>query len=109
MRLLTGIEIHPGAKLGNGGFIDHGMGTVIGETTEIGDNFILYHNVTLGGTGKHRNKRHPTIGDNVVIGTGTILSFDQLPLVIMSKLELVPTLLCTMFCPIQQLLVFLQK
>lgn len=73
MRLLTGIEIHPWAKLGNGWFIDHGMGTVIGETTEIGDNFILYHNVTLWWTGKHRNKRHPTIGDNVVIGTGAIL------------------------------------
>lgn len=73
MRILTGIEIHPGAKIGKGFFIDHGMGTVIGETAEIGKNCVMYHNVTLGGTGKHEGKRHPTIGDNVVVGTGAIL------------------------------------
>ena len=72
-RFLTGIEIHPGAKIGKGFFIDHGMGVVIGETAEIGENCVLFHNVTLGGTGKHRGKRHPTIGDNVMIGTGAIL------------------------------------
>lgn len=69
-RFFTGIEIHPGAKIGKGLFIDHGMGVVIGETAEVGDNVILYHGVTLGGTGKHKGKRHPTIGNNVVIGTG---------------------------------------
>ena len=73
MRFLTGIEIHPGAKIGRGFFIDHGMGVVIGETAEIGDNCMIYHNVTLGGTGKHQGKRHPTLGDNVMIGTGSIL------------------------------------
>lgn len=69
-RLLTGIEIHPGAKIGEGLFIDHGMGVVIGETTEIGNNVTLYQGVTLGGTGKEKGKRHPTIGNNVVISTG---------------------------------------
>ncbi|WP_163192040.1 serine O-acetyltransferase EpsC [Clostridium thermarum] len=69
-RFLTGIEIHPGAKIGKGLFIDHGMGVVIGETTEIGDNVIIYHGVTLGGTGKDKGKRHPTVGDNVIIGAG---------------------------------------
>lgn len=69
-RLLTGIEIHPGAKIGKGFFIDHGMGVVIGETTEIGDNVTLFQGVTLGGTGKERGKRHPTVGNNVVIGAG---------------------------------------
>ncbi|NLZ38548.1 MAG: serine O-acetyltransferase [Firmicutes bacterium] len=69
-RFLTGIEIHPGAKIGEGFFIDHGMGVVIGETTEIGDNVTIYQGVTLGGTGKEKGKRHPTIGNNVVIGTG---------------------------------------
>lgn len=69
-RALTGIEIHPGARIGRRFFIDHGMGVVIGETTEIGDDVLLYQNVTLGGTGKERGKRHPTIGNNVVIGTG---------------------------------------
>ncbi|MEN2983868.1 MAG: serine O-acetyltransferase [Dictyoglomaceae bacterium] len=69
-RLLTGIEIHPGAKIGKGFFIDHGMGVVIGETTEIGDNVLLYQGVTLGGTGREKGKRHPTIGNNVVIGAG---------------------------------------
>lgn len=70
MRFLTGIEIHPGAKVGPGFFIDHGMGVVIGETSEIGKNVTLYQNVTLGGTGTERGKRHPTIGDNVVVGAG---------------------------------------
>lgn len=69
-RFFTGIEIHPGAKIGKGLFIDHGMGVVIGETAEIGDNVTIYHGVTLGGTGKDKGKRHPTIGSNVVIGTG---------------------------------------
>ncbi len=72
-RFFTGIEIHPGAKIGKGFFIDHGMGVVIGETAEIGDDCVLFHNVTLGGTGKHKGKRHPTIGHNVMIGTGAIL------------------------------------
>lgn len=69
-RKLTGIEIHPGAEIGEGLFIDHGMGVVIGETTQIGDNVTLYQGVTLGGTGKDTGKRHPTIGNNVVIGAG---------------------------------------
>ena len=69
-RFFTGIEIHPGAKIGPGFFIDHGMGTVIGETTEIGRNVTLYQGVTLGGTGKEKGKRHPTIGDNVVVAVG---------------------------------------
>lgn len=69
-RWLTGIEIHPGAKIGKGVFIDHGMGVVIGETTEIGDNVTLYQGVTLGGTGKEKGKRHPTVGNNVVIAAG---------------------------------------
>ena len=69
-RFLTGIEIHPGAKIGRGLFIDHGMGVVIGETTEIGDNCTLYQGVTLGGTGKDTGKRHPTLGDNVMVGSG---------------------------------------
>jgi serine O-acetyltransferase len=69
-RTLTGIEIHPGATIGRRCFIDHGMGTVIGETTEIGDDVLLYQGVTLGGTGKDTGKRHPTIGNGVVIGTG---------------------------------------
>lgn len=66
----TGIEIHPGAKIGKGLFIDHGMGVVIGETAEIGDYCTIYHGVTLGGTGKDKGKRHPTIGNNVLIGAG---------------------------------------
>jgi serine O-acetyltransferase len=69
-RFLTGIEIHPGAKIGKGLFIDHGMGVVIGETTEIGDNCTLYQGVTLGGTGKDSGKRHPTLGNNVLVGAG---------------------------------------
>lgn len=69
-RFLTGIEIHPGAKIGRRFFIDHGMGVVIGETTEIGDNVTIYQGVTLGGTGKEKGKRHPTIKNNVVIGSG---------------------------------------
>jgi serine O-acetyltransferase len=69
-RLLTGIEIHPGATLGKRVFIDHGMGTVIGETAEVGDDCLLYHGVTLGGTGKERGKRHPTLREGVVVGAG---------------------------------------
>ena len=69
-RGFTGIEIHPGAAIGAGLFIDHGMGVVIGETAEIGDNVTLYQGVTLGGTGKEKGKRHPTIGNNVVVGSG---------------------------------------
>ncbi|MDR5587335.1 MULTISPECIES: serine O-acetyltransferase EpsC [Clostridium] len=69
-RFLTGIEIHPGATIGKGLFIDHGMGVVIGETAEIGNDVILYHGVTLGGTGKDKGKRHPTVGNNVLIGAG---------------------------------------
>ena len=69
-RFFTGIEIHPGATIGKGLFIDHGMGVVIGETAEIGDDVMLYRGVTLGGTGKDKGKRHPTVGDNVVIGSG---------------------------------------
>lgn len=69
-RFFTGIEIHPGAKIGKGLFIDHGMGVVIGETAEIGDNVTIYHGVTLGGTGKDNGKRHPTVGNNVIIGCG---------------------------------------
>ena len=66
----TGIEIHPGAKIGKGLFIDHGTGVVIGETTEIGENCTIYQGVTLGGTGKDQGKRHPTLGDNVMVGAG---------------------------------------
>jgi len=69
-RAFTGIEIHPGARIGRRFFIDHGMGVVIGETAEIGDDVLLYQGVTLGGTGNERGKRHPTIGNNVIIGTG---------------------------------------
>ena len=69
-RFLTGIEIHPGAKIGRRVFIDHGHGTVIGETAEIGDDVTIYQGVTLGGTGKEKGKRHPTIGNNVVISAG---------------------------------------
>jgi serine O-acetyltransferase len=69
-RSLTGIEIHPGATIGRRCFIDHGMGVVVGETAEIGDDVLMYQGVTLGGTGKEKGKRHPTIGNNVVIGTG---------------------------------------
>ena len=69
-RFLTGIEIHPAAKLGPGLFIDHGMGVVVGETAEVGENVTLLHGVTLGGTSLKREKRHPTLGDNVVVGAG---------------------------------------
>jgi serine O-acetyltransferase len=69
-RLFTGIEIHPGAKIGKGLFIDHGMGVVIGETSVIGNNVTIYHGVTLGGVGHSSGKRHPTIGNNVLIGSG---------------------------------------
>ena len=70
-RFLTGIEIHPGAKIGRRLFIDHGMGVVIGETAKIGDDCTIYHGVTLGGTGKDFFKRHPTLGNNVLVGAGT--------------------------------------
>lgn len=76
VRFLTGIEIHPGAKIGKGLFIDHGQGTVIGETAIIGHNCIIYHQVTLGGTSLERKKRHPTIGSNVMIGAGSIILGD---------------------------------
>lgn len=69
-RFLTGIDIHPGAKLGDGLFIDHGQGVVIGETAEVGKNVTLYQGVTLGGTGKETGKRHPTLGDNIVVASG---------------------------------------
>ncbi|MBF6593353.1 MAG: serine O-acetyltransferase [Thermaceae bacterium] len=69
-RMLTGIEIHPGAKIGRRVVIDHGMGIVVGETAEIGDDVLMFHGVTLGGTGFGRGKRHPTIGSNVVLGAG---------------------------------------
>lgn len=69
-RFMTGIEIHPGATIGRGFFIDHGMGVVIGETAEIGENCTLYHGVTLGGTSWAKEKRHPTLGNNVIIGSG---------------------------------------
>jgi len=72
-RFLTGIEIHPGAKIGEGFFIDHGMGVVIGETSEIGDNVAIYQGVTLGGTSMRREKRHPTLGNNIVVGAGSQL------------------------------------
>lgn len=69
-RFFTGIEIHPGAKIGKGLLIDHGSGVVIGETAEIGDNCLIYQGCTLGGTGKENGKRHPTLGDNVMVGSG---------------------------------------
>lgn len=72
-RNLTGIEIHPGATIGKRLFIDHGMGIVIGETAEVGDNVVLFHQVTLGGTGKDKGKRHPTVGNGVMIGAGSKL------------------------------------
>jgi len=75
-RFLTGIEIHPGARIGEGVFIDHGMGVVIGETAEIGDNVTIYQGVTLGGTSLQRIKRHPTVGNNVVVGVGAKLIGD---------------------------------
>jgi serine O-acetyltransferase len=70
-RFITGIEIHPGARIGNRLLIDHGMGVVIGETAIVGDDCTIYHQVTLGGTGKERKKRHPTIGNNVIVGSGS--------------------------------------
>jgi serine O-acetyltransferase len=72
-RFWTGVEIHPAARIGRRFFIDHGTGVVIGETAEIGDDCVLFHNVTLGGTGKHRGKRHPTLHDRVYVGTGATL------------------------------------
>lgn len=73
MRFLTGIEIHPGAVIGKRLFIDHGMGIVIGETAEVGDDCLIYHGSTLGGTGKDTGKRHPTVGNNCMIGSGSKL------------------------------------
>ena len=73
LKIVTGTEIHPGARIGESFFIDHGQGVVIGETSEIGDGCVMFQNVTLGGTGKHRVKRHPTIGNNVLIGAGSTL------------------------------------
>ncbi|MEG2310706.1 MAG: serine O-acetyltransferase EpsC [Clostridia bacterium] len=70
-RFLTGIEIHPGASIGNCLFIDHGMGIVIGQTAQVGDNCTIYHQVTLGGVGSSKQKRHPTLGNNVLVGTGS--------------------------------------
>ncbi|MFH1255757.1 MAG: serine O-acetyltransferase EpsC [Candidatus Diapherotrites archaeon] len=72
-RFWSGVEIHPGAEIGESFFIDHGTGTVIGETTKIGKNCVVFQQVTLGGTGKHKGKRHPTLGDNVYVGVGSIL------------------------------------
>ncbi len=72
-RFLTGVEIHPGAKIGRRFFIDHGMGVVIGETSEIGDDVLIYQGVVLGGTSLEKKKRHPTVGNNVVIGAGAII------------------------------------
>jgi len=72
-RFLTGVEIHPGAEVGRGFFIDHGAGVVIGETAVIGDHCVIFHNVTLGGTGKHHGQRHPIVGHHVFIGTNAIL------------------------------------
>jgi serine O-acetyltransferase len=72
-RLFTGVEIHPAARIGRRFFIDHGTGVVIGETTVIGDDCVMFHNVTLGGTGKHTGKRHPTLEDRVFVGTGATL------------------------------------
>jgi serine O-acetyltransferase len=72
-RHFTGIEIHPGAQIGQGVFIDHGMGVVIGETAEVGDNVIIYHGATLGGTGKDKGKRHPTVHDGVMIGAHALV------------------------------------
>lgn len=72
-RFLTGIEIHPGARIGPGFFVDHGMGVVIGETAELGEKVTLYQGVTLGGTSLKKGKRHPTLGDNVVVGTGAVV------------------------------------
>ena len=72
-RFLTGVEVHPGARIGRGFFIDHGAGVVIGETARIGDHCVMFHNVTLGGTGKYDGQRHPIVGDHVFIGTNAIL------------------------------------
>jgi serine O-acetyltransferase len=72
-RFFTGVEIHPGAHIGSGVFIDHGMGVVIGETAVIYDNVTIFHGVTLGGTGKHRGKRHPTVGSGVTLGAHAIV------------------------------------
>ena len=72
-RFYTGIEIHPGAQIGRGLFIDHGMGVVIGATAEIGDDCVFFHGITLGGTGKHTGKRHPTVGNNVLIGANATI------------------------------------
>ena len=72
-RFWSGVEIHPGARIGRGFFIDHGTGVVIGETARVGDHCVVFHNVTLGGTGKHHGQRHPVLGDHVFVGTNAIL------------------------------------
>jgi serine O-acetyltransferase len=72
-RFWTGVEIHPGARIGRGFFLDHGAGVVIGETATVDDHCVMFHNVTLGGTGKYRGRRHPSVGDHVFIGTNAIL------------------------------------
>ena len=72
-RFWTGVEIHPGARIGRGFFLDHGAGVVIGETATVGDHCVMFHNVTLGGTGKYRGRRHPSVGNHVFIGTNAIL------------------------------------
>ncbi len=72
-KVFTGVEIHPAARIGAGFFIDHGVGVVIGETAQVGENCVMFHNVTLGGTGAHVGKRHPTVGDDVLIGTNSVL------------------------------------
>lgn len=72
-KVFTGVEIHPAAEIGEGFFIDHGVGVVIGETARVGTDCVMFHNVTLGGTGKHHGKRHPTISDHVLIGTSSVL------------------------------------
>ena len=80
IRFLTGIEIHPGATIGRKFFIDHGMGVVIGETAEVGENVTLYHGVTLGGTSLEKGKRHPTLEDNVVVGAGAKIAAGSAPI-----------------------------
>ena len=84
-RFLSGVEIHPAAKIGPRFVIDHGTGVVIGETTEIGDNCLLFQGVTLGGTGKEHKKRHPTLGDHVVVGAGAKILVGSAPFIDMAE------------------------